>query len=263
MIEKTDAIALRLYPFSNTSHVVVWLTRKGDKVATVIKGARRPKSAFLGQYDLFYTCELLYYGRDRNGLHIARECCTEQVRPNLRHDWRACGCASYLAHLAAETLMPGDRHPDAFPLLSVALDHLDASGGRLELLYWFELQWLGVIGLAPQLHRCARCRQNLTDRSRGVLWGAEGVMCSRCGAAPAKNRQIAVRPDTLAILRRWQRPADVRTVATTQCSQQQLLALRRLFAMFLVYHMEHVPESRDIAIDLLTADTRPGMEIHR
>jgi DNA repair protein RecO (recombination protein O) len=255
MIEKTAAIALRVYPFSNTSHVVVWLTREGEKVSTVVKGAQRPKSAFLGQYDLFYTSELLYYGRDRDGLHIARECCAEKARPNLRHNWRACGCASYFAHLAARTLMPGDRHPGAFPLLSAALDHLNSSGGRLELLHWFELRWLGVIGLAPQLHRCARCRQNLTDRSRNVSWGVEGVVCFRCAADRAKDRQIALRPDTLAILRRWQRQTGIRTVATTQCSAQQLLVLRRIFGTFMVYHMERVPDSRDIAIDLLTVNT--------
>ena len=48
---KTDAICLGIHPWSKTSHVTSWLTPSG-RVATVVKGAVPPKSAFLGQYDL-------------------------------------------------------------------------------------------------------------------------------------------------------------------------------------------------------------------
>jgi len=73
MILKSPAIVLRFNPFANTSRVVVWLTRDHGKLATLVKGAQRPKSPFLGQFDLFYTCELLFYARaDRQRAHIAR-----------------------------------------------------------------------------------------------------------------------------------------------------------------------------------------------
>ena len=48
---KTEAICLDIRPWSRTSHVVSWLTPMG-KVSTVVKGAVRAKSQFLGQYDL-------------------------------------------------------------------------------------------------------------------------------------------------------------------------------------------------------------------
>ena len=69
---KTEAICLRISPWSTTSHIVTWLTPVGV-VATSVKGAVRPKSAFLGQYDLFYTCELIYYARTKGELHAIRE----------------------------------------------------------------------------------------------------------------------------------------------------------------------------------------------
>ena len=74
MIAKTEAIVLRIFLFSRTSHIVAWLAEDGTRLTTSIKGAVRPKSAFLGQYDLFYTCELLYYEREHAGVHVAREC---------------------------------------------------------------------------------------------------------------------------------------------------------------------------------------------
>ena len=62
-IIKTQGIVLTVHPWSRTSHVVTWLTPDHGPVTTLVKGAVRPKSAFLGQYDLFYTCDILYYAR--------------------------------------------------------------------------------------------------------------------------------------------------------------------------------------------------------
>ena len=55
MILKDEAIALRVYPFGNTSQIAVWLSRTYGKLATLAKGSQRAKSPFLGQFDLFMT----------------------------------------------------------------------------------------------------------------------------------------------------------------------------------------------------------------
>ncbi|MCL2104026.1 MAG: recombination protein O N-terminal domain-containing protein, partial [Kiritimatiellaeota bacterium] len=86
MIIKTEAVALQIRPWSKTSHIVTWLTPGHGCVVTAVKGACRPKSAFLGQYDLFYTCELLFYRRERGGIHAIRECTPLRRRDPLRDD---------------------------------------------------------------------------------------------------------------------------------------------------------------------------------
>ena len=67
-IIKTHGIVLSIHPWSQTSHVVTWLTPDHGPVTTLVKGAVRPKSAFLGQYDLNYTCEIVYYADTRRVL---------------------------------------------------------------------------------------------------------------------------------------------------------------------------------------------------
>ena len=74
MIIQTQAIVLSIHPWSRTSHMVTWLTRDYGRIVTSVKGACRPKSAYLGQYDLFYTCLLDFYRKDRYGVHAIREC---------------------------------------------------------------------------------------------------------------------------------------------------------------------------------------------
>ena len=82
---RTGAICLDIRPWSRTSHVVSWLTPTG-KVATVVKGAVRAKSQFLGQYDLNYTCDIIYYARAKGELHALRECVPLEMREGLRGD---------------------------------------------------------------------------------------------------------------------------------------------------------------------------------
>ena len=89
---KAEAVCLRIVPWSRTSHIVQWLTPTG-KVTTVVKGAVRPKSFFLGQYDLNYTCEIVYYARGKGELHALRECTPLVFREGLRGDSRALALA--------------------------------------------------------------------------------------------------------------------------------------------------------------------------
>ena len=79
-IIKTTGTVLAIHPWSRTSHVVAWLTPDHGVVSTLVKGAVRAKSAFLGQYDLFYTCDLLYYARASGDLHALREVTPRAMR---------------------------------------------------------------------------------------------------------------------------------------------------------------------------------------
>ena len=145
---KTLAICLAIRPWSRTSHVVWWLTPHG-RVATVVKGAVRPKSQFLGQYDLNYTCEILYYARGKGELHALRECSPLDGRERLRGDYRALIVADYFRRLVSELAPAGEDCRRWYELLGERLDGL--SGAYLRDLLSFELEVLRLAGLAPDL----------------------------------------------------------------------------------------------------------------
>jgi len=151
-IAKTDGVCLAIHPWSRTSHVVWWLTPAG-KVATVVKGAVRPKSAFLGQYDLNYTCEVLYYVRERGGLHALRECSPRDLRERLRTDYRALALADYLRWLSAEFAPTGPDCAAWYALLESSLPRGPLAGPEdaLSRLLTFETKVLRLLGLAPEV----------------------------------------------------------------------------------------------------------------
>jgi DNA repair protein RecO len=258
MIEKTEAIVLRVTPYSKTSHIVTWLTPKRGRLVTIVKGANRPKSAFLGQYDLFYTCELLYYARESGGMHIARECAPLLVRERLRIDWRATASAAYICDLISMTTYKGGHEPQLYELATVSLNFLCEHPLKPQFLSWFELHMAETLGLAPQFAKCVIC-DGLLPNLKALLFSAAkgGIVCPGC--AETATPSIKVSPDTIAMLRRWQTADSPRLAQNTKCTANQIASAGSIMGIFLRYHleMEYIPASRKMASDMATLGKCP------
>ena len=183
-------------PWSRTSHIVSWLTPDGQ-VSTVVKGAVRPKSFFLGQYDLNQTCEILYYARAKNGVHALRECALVCARDQLRNNCRALCLASYFRKLVSDLAPMGVECRPWYELLSRALSALRAD---VSFLVRFELDILRLAGLSPDFSGYDRLRDwSMFSIESGVFFegAARFVRVSRevaawldAGAPKTKNEQI-------------------------------------------------------------------------
>ena len=153
---RSEAICLDIRPWSRTSHVVSWLTPVG-KVATVVKGAVRSKSFFLGQYDLNYTCDILYYAGAKGDVHALRDCVPVRMREGLRDDYRALALAGYFRRLVGELAPAGAECAAWCEELGLRLDSCasPASGQEfaspffLSQMLGFELRILKLSGLEP------------------------------------------------------------------------------------------------------------------
>ena len=251
VILKDQAIVLRVAPVSNTSRMVQWFTLAHGKIATLIKGAQRPKSAFLGQLDLFYTCELLFYARERNHIHIARECAPLERRDNFRHDWRAAAAASYCADIVARSTLPNAAQPALYRLLETTLDECAGGGAAESILYWFELKLLTALGVQPRLDACLDCGTPLLPATRPAALALDrgGLICAACLARGAAGEPFAT--EALAMLAGWQTANTPRAARRTHCSARQLGALDKLLGRFLQTHLDLLPASRAIALNLL------------
>ena len=230
---KTRAVCLGITPWSKTSHVVSWLTPSG-RVGTVVKGAVRPKSAFLGQYDLNYTCEILYYARAKGELHALRECVPLSLREGLRGDYRVLAFAGY-ARMLVERLAPQGAECRAwYDLLETVLEELSGTGvgdggvtapmavGRLVK---FELDVLHLMGLSPEIE---------ADKGGFVLRG---------------ERSIPVSREVAAYLR-----AEV-----PQSSDSQIpLDAARVIGVFYQFHVDLPSDVRRTVLGLMTRTNQKG-----
>ena len=246
-IAKTEAITLRVAPFSNTSHIVTWLTPTHGKIATIIKGACRPKSLVLGQYDIGYLCELLFYERDRNGLYILKECSPLDARHPCRGNWQITAAISYLCHLAAIATPDGAHAPELYNLLKDGLNVISNTSYDLpSLLMWFELQVLNLLGLPPQLHRCISCTQHIATADKAFFSTLRGgILCRQCNTSSINA--LALPADALAILRRWQSKPRIQHLHNSTCNAQQHFIIHPILVSFMTQHLDLAPECSHIA----------------
>ena len=189
---KTEAICLDVRPWSRTSHVVSWLTPLG-KVATVVKGAMRPKSQFLGQYDLNYTCEIVYYARQHGETRALRECSPLEMRESLRTSFKALAVAGYFRSLVREYAPTGPECREWFDALGDALDGLcrdPAVSASVGGVVSFELSVLDMLGLKPVMEAEADSFTLRGERSIHVSRDVAAYL--RDPSAAEKNSQIAL-----------------------------------------------------------------------
>jgi DNA repair protein RecO (recombination protein O) len=255
-IIKTEAITLRIAPFSNTSHIVTWITPNHGKTATIIKGACRPKSPVFGQYDIGFLCELLFYARNHNGLHIVRECSTIDSRKKSRGNWQITSAISYLCHLTSIATPDGAHAPELYNLLSSALTLATSSHQLNRILFQFELQLLKILGISPQLDNCTSCRANMALHRDFYFSAARGgILCAACHASAHPADTLNVSGDTLNLLRHWQSSGRFPATQSIPDSTAQN-QIQYLLGSFLTYHIDLSPTSRNIAY--LTANIPPS-----
>ena len=225
-IVRTDGIVLAIRPWSRTSHVVAWLTPDHGVVSTLVKGAVRPKSAFLGQSELFYACELLYYARASGDLHALREVTPRRFREHLRGKWRETALAAYAADLVRALAPPDDEAAAWYAFLD---GFLEAVPGTAAGLVRLEMEVLRLAGLAP----------DFSDFDPSAEWTPFAVDRGRVGTG---LRTLRLAPRTVAALRR----PDALTT-----KEDALADAVRFLGVFLSFHLETPPEVRRGLVGLL------------
>lgn len=213
MAELARGLILRTRPLTETSLIVQWLTREFGRMATVAKGARRPKSPFSGKLDLFYLADFSFVRSTRSELHALREVTVCETHPILRRELSFLRQVSYFAslvELATETETP---IPEVFVLLLTLIQQLSALPPSPKTVFAFEFKLLSEIGLRPDL------------------------------------TQTALKPGTKAIVEKLLE-GDWSLLATLQLSESQIHELRQFLHGFLIYHLGKLPRGRDGALEL-------------
>lgn len=206
---KTKAICLSISPWSQTSHIVSWLTPTG-KVTSSVKGAVRPKSAFLGQYDLNYVCEIVYYVNAKGDVHALRECAPLKLNEFLRPDYRRLLVAEHFRTITSRLAPHGPDAGEWFALLDDAIARLEHAGNLLAELLAFEIAALKLMGLSPEIE------------------AESGVFALR------GERRIAVSPETAACIRN----------PRSEKNLQILVDASRVIGVFYIFHLDEPPKTR-------------------
>ena len=211
MIEGATGLILRTRPLTDTSLIVHWLTPNLGRIATVARGARRAKSAFRGQLDLFYLADFTFARSRRSELHTLREVSLKQSHPRLRQDLGALQQAAYCAALVELSTESETPLPAGFELMRSLVERLNEFSPRPQLIFAFELKLLQEFGLQPDL-----AQSHLT----------------------AGAREIAIR----LLSSNWP------MIARLKLTDPQIAELRQFLHGFLIFHLGKLPPGRIAAL---------------
>ncbi len=173
-MEKSRAILIRRYRFSETSLLCIWITETHGKIKTSARGALQPKSAFRGKLDVFHEVEIGFDPPKTGEIHNLREAILLHpfAGPDVRYANLA--VAAYfgdLTDLATETSAPAD---EIFTLLARAVAYLRTTPPTHRAIHFFEAELCKTLGI----------QNERTDPLQSLT--------THCGRIP-KSRQPAVK----------------------------------------------------------------------
>jgi DNA repair protein RecO (recombination protein O) len=207
MIETATGLIVRTRPLTETSLIVHWLTPDLGRLATVAKGARRPKSPFAGKLDLFYLADFSFQRSRRSELHALREVGLKQTHAALRQDLGYVQQASYAAALIEQTTELETPLPEIFSLMAGFLKHLPTQPPQPQNLFAFEIKLLSELGLQPDFEK------------------------------------DALGPDIKQLLRIFL-VSDWPALGRLKLSRAQVTEIRQFLHGFIIYHLGKIPLTR-------------------
>lgn len=153
-VYKAEAIVIRRANLGEADRLVTLFARDQGKISAVAKGARKPKSRFVGRLELFtHLRVLLAVGRT---LDVVSQ--VEVVEPfaALREDLSRIGYASFVVEVVDRSTADREPSPEVFRTLRIALDLIRDGDGDLAAM-WFTARLLVLSGHGPVLGRCVVC----------------------------------------------------------------------------------------------------------
>lgn len=187
----TQATLIRLTRLTDSSLIVHWFSEEMGLVKTVAKGARRPKSPFTGQLDLFFGGEITLQRAKRGQLHALREAAIRHWREGLRRNYTATLFAAYCCQLAESAVEPEHPEPALHDLLNRALDHADATEPDQRSLRHFERELARLLGIFHDqraAHLSLRDALGALPASREELLGRLGGTADFDSSASGNDR---------------------------------------------------------------------------
>ena len=149
MIETARGLILRTRPLTETSLIIHWLTADAGRVATVAKGARRPKSPFAGKLDLFYLADFSFQRSRRSELHTLREVQLLEPHAAIRQDLEKLNQGAYAAAFIEQVTETETPLPEIYALIRDFLATLDRTSPGPLLAFALEIKLLQECGFAP------------------------------------------------------------------------------------------------------------------
>ena len=197
---KDQAICIRHLDWSETSQIVVLLTRDEGKLRGLAKGSRRQSPSAIGRFsggiELLTRGEVLATIKPAADLAAITEWDLQEDYHHLRTSLRAQHLGMYAADLCNALFAEHDAHPRTFDALARFLESLTNVARAPGELLRFQWELLDDAGYRPEISRDAATGEALPDLATYTFDPQAGGLTQQ-----GRAQEWRVRAETVAVLR--------------------------------------------------------------
>jgi DNA repair protein RecO (recombination protein O) len=245
---KTQAIVLHSIDYGESDRIVTFYTAEYGKVTGIAKGARRSKKRFANVLETFACLELLFSRRSHDGLAFLEEGKAINHYPGICNNLKKTLYASYLAEITEQFTVEHKKNSELFYLLQGFLELLDQGSASEDLMRFFEMRLLKLVGYEPLLDRCLVCKLPVGDGDSYHFSVTEGgVKCLRC--APYDTKILGLSVGTIKSLllgKDMEREKLCRLTLTEQCANESRALLGKFIEHLLGREIKSLRVIREI-----------------
>jgi DNA repair protein RecO (recombination protein O) len=180
----TPAIILRRVAYGDYDLILTLLSRSEGKLSVIAKSAKKSVKRFAGILEPFSILDIICTIGRNKGLPVLQEATLTHPFTHIRGDVNKTAYAGYWSEIISMWMMEGKKESALYHLLLSSLKALDSKEIPDTLLSLaFQIKFLSISGLTPNLECCMQCRQPI-DQATSPYFSFDprkgGLVCRKC-----------------------------------------------------------------------------------
>lgn len=240
----TPAIILRRVEYGDYDLILTLLTRTNGKISVIAKSAKKSVKRFAGILEPFSILNVICTKGRSKGLPVLQEASLTHPLTHIRGDIKKTAHAGYWSEIIHIWMMEGKKEPTLYNLLFAALTALDSieiSDTLLSLA--FQMKFLSVSGLTPNMEGCMRCGQSMEQTpSSYFLFDAQkqGLVCRTCTQGIQNGLPLA--KGTIKLLD-WLTRSNISRIQRVRYSPASIKEAQAFLESLIPSHLGKMPKS--------------------
>ena len=179
-MQKSRAIVLHRYAYSDSSWIVKALTEECGIVSFIVKGGKRKESPFKGALDPLALSEVVFRQNPNTELQFVKEATLIDWHRNMREDLLTTAKAQVMAEIVLRYAPAGVPLEGEFALLESSFRDAEASPGNKEFFARWLLDTCELWGYHLDISTCSRCGHTIEGSAADFHPETGAFVCKSC-----------------------------------------------------------------------------------
>ena len=176
LLHKCEGIVIRTNAYGENNKIVTLYTKELGKVGVMARGANKPSSRLTAVSQLF--SHGTYVFQKGSGLGSLQQGDIMESMRAIREDIFLTAYCSFVVELMDRVTEERNRNPHLYDLLYLTLHYINEGVDAEILTFIYQMKMLDVIGITPELNKCASCTSTEGTFAFSIKEG--GFICHRC-----------------------------------------------------------------------------------